>query len=173
MSYEYDHYLIEHRGNVRKAFKWLKENLPETVVVDDDTDIEYQICFAHDESKDNPDEYAAYDAYFYGGNRSYATVKEFEKAFLYHLHRNPHHWQYWILVAYDDEKGQQIFEMPYKYIVEMICDWWSFSWKTGNLEEIFNWYEDHKDHIQLASKTRETVERILEEMKTKLSERDQ
>nr|DAE02562.1 MAG TPA: hypothetical protein [Siphoviridae sp. ctmYS12] len=29
-------------------------------------------------------------------------------------------------------------DMPYNYIIEMICDWWAFSWNKGNLQEIFN-----------------------------------
>ena len=36
---------------------------------------------------------------------------------------------------------ETILEMPYDYIIEMICDWWSFSWQSGNLYEIFKWYE--------------------------------
>ena len=51
--------------------------------------------------------------------------------------------------------------MPTYYIIEMICDWWSFSWKTGDLYEIFNWYEKRKDYIQLSESTRKIVEDIL------------
>lgn len=173
MGYEYDLYLLEHRENVKKAFEWLKDNLPDLMETENNVDMAYQICSAHDRSKNQLDEYDAYDAYFYGGNRSYAVVEEFEKAFLLHLHRNSHHWQHWLLPAYDDEKGSRVFEMPYEYIIEMICDWWSFSWKTGELNEIFNWYDDRKNHIQLAPKTRKTVEDILERIKNKLDETEQ
>lgn len=61
-------------------------------------------------------------------------------------------------------------EMPYKYVIEMICDWWSFSWSTGNLYEIFNWYEDHKKTMQLHKNTRKLVEDILSQIKKKLDE---
>ena len=58
--------------------------------------------------------------------------------------------------------------MPYKYIIEMICDWWSFSWNKGNLKEIFDWYDDHKNHMKLHKDTRKTVEEILNRIKEKL-----
>jgi hypothetical protein len=160
MSYEYDLYLAEHRANVAKGFEWIVANLPE-LVEDFDDDTRYAITSRHDLSKDQRDEYEAYDAYFYGGNRSHKVVQDYNVAWLLHLHRNPHHWQYWILINDNPKEGEIILEMPYKYIIEMICDWWSFSWKTGKLTEIFEWYEEHKDHIKLAPKTRATVESVL------------
>ena len=60
--------------------------------------------------------------------------------------------------------------MPYKYIVEMVMDWWSFSHAKGNLYEIFSWYDEHKAYMKLSNKTRKTVEDILEKIKTKLDE---
>lgn len=54
------------------------------------------------------------------------------------------------------------------YIIEMICDWWSFSWQSGNLYEIFKWYEEHSKYIKLAQTTKITVEYILDNMKKKL-----
>ena len=52
----------------------------------------------------------------------------------------------------------------------MIGDWWSFSWKTGNLYEIFDWYDTHKNRMILSEHTRELVEEILEKIKVKLDE---
>ena len=135
MSFQYDQYLTQHRSNVKRGFDWIAENLPELLV--DGFDYGWQIEFAHDKSKDEQDEYEAYDAYFYGGNRSYAVMQNYQKAWLLHLHRNPHHWQYWILINDDPKEGEIILEMPYNYIIEMICDWWAFSWQKGKLDEIF------------------------------------
>ena len=59
-------------------------------------------------------------------------------------------------------------EMPYVHIVEMICDWWAFSWIKGDLTEIFTWYDKHKNYMKLHENTKKTVESILEEMKTKI-----
>ena len=54
--------------------------------------------------------------------------------------------------------------MPDCYIIEMICDWWSFSWKQENLHEIFKWYEERKNYIKLSDYTRRKVENILNKM---------
>ena len=58
--------------------------------------------------------------------------------------------------------------MPYWYVVEMICDWWAFSWSKGNLYELFNWYDKHKNHMKFHADTRELVEEILGKIKEKL-----
>ena len=60
-------------------------------------------------------------------------------------------------------------DMPFNYIVEMICDWWSFSWSKGDLTEIFTWYDEHKDYIKLSNYTRRNVENILRQIKRKLN----
>lgn len=170
MSREYDNYLEQHKANVRKGFEWIRDNLPE--VVSNIPNLEWQICFAHDESKTQPDEYEAYDRYFYGNNRSYQVVQDFNYAWLNHLHRNPHHWQYWILINDDPELGEIIMDMPINYIIEMICDWWAFSWDKGDLMEMFKWYDERKDYIKLSEKTRRGVENILGMIKEKLSDKN-
>lgn len=167
MSYQYNQYLEKHKSNVEEGFRWLQKNLPE---ITEGSGAEHNIIFAHDQSKMEPDEYEAYDAYFYGGNRSYAVVEDFRKAWLLHIHRNPHHWQHWVLINDDPEEGEIVLEMPYCYILEMICDWWSFSWSEGNLLEIFSWYEKRKSYIKLHPDTRKCVEDILAKMKTTLEQ---
>lgn len=168
MSVQYDNYLTEHKENVAKGFRWLQENIPEVI----EDGFEWQICFNHDASKTDPEEYDAYDAYFYGNNRSYSVVQNFNKAWLRHIHNNPHHWQHWILINDEPKEGMVVIDMPYIYVVEMICDWWSFSWKKGDLNEIFGWYEDRKDYMKLSANTRRSVEYILGKMKDKLEEKD-
>ena len=170
MSREYDLYLQEHKANVKKGYDWLKENLPDLIPNDMRLVLEHQICFAHDASKSELDEYDAYDKYFYGGNRSSQVVEDFNYAWLLHIHRNPHHWQSWILRCDEPDEGEIVLDMPYQYIIEMICDWWAFSWKSENLYEIFNWYDKHKDYIKLSHKTRITVEDILMQIHYKLDE---
>lgn len=171
MSQRYDDYIIEHRKNVFKAFQWLEENIPGVLSADEIKNEARHLCeFEHDASKYCIDEYDAYDAYFYGGNRSYEVVENFNKAWLHHIHNNPHHWQYWVLINDDPEEGEKILDMPYAYIIEMICDWWSFSWKQGKLDEIFSWYDEHKKHMKLSEYTRQRVEVILNEIKNKLSD---
>ena len=172
MSRQYDEYLVEHIGNVKKAWIWMLDNIiPDFTDELGDTstyDIS-QLIDLHDGSKHILDEYRAYDEWFYG-NKSYAAKQNFEKAFLTHIHRNPHHWQYWVLIHDDPDEPETIIEMEVPYIFEMICDWWSFSWKKGDLTEIFSWYDKHKDYIRLGTKTRKLVETILDAIKAKLEE---
>lgn len=169
MSVEYNDYLNEHIMNVNRAYDWLRTNLREVASPNCDfTSLLYYFGH-HDESKYNIKEYNAYDAYFYGPMSK--DVKEnFNYAWLHHIHENPHHWQYWVLINDDPEEGTIALDIPYKYVIEMICDWWSFSWKTGNLYEIFDWYNTHKNHMILSEHTRELVEEILNKIKVKLDE---
>lgn len=123
----------------------------------------------HDISKYSPDEYTPYDNYFYGEKSSTATIA-LNRAWLIHIHRNPHHWQHWVLINDDPNEGEIILDIPYNYIIEMICDWWAFSWNKGNLNEIFDWYEEHKNYMKLSDKTRKTVEDIMYKIKNNLEE---
>ena len=168
MSIEYDLYLTQHKDNVRKAYDWIKEHAEE--LVNSINPCDWQVREGHDDSKSDASEYDAYDAYFYGGNRSADVVQKFRVAWLRHIHRNPHHWQFWILINDDPNEGTILLDMPYNYILEMVCDWWSFSWKSGDLYGIFSWWDEHKAYIQLHARTRGTVESVLEIIKTKLDE---
>ena len=162
MSKQYDEYLNKHIDGVRRAFDWLDAHFQEI----HENMVDHQWIFGlHDASKYGADEYTAYDDYFYGGNKSYEVVKNFNYAWLHHIHVNKHHWQHWVL-QHDDEP-EEALDMPYQYIIEMICDWWSFSFVSGNLYEIFDWYGKHKD-MKLSDNTRITVEDILKMIKEEL-----
>jgi hypothetical protein len=160
--------LIQHKTNVYRGFEWIRDNLPEILTGTDN--YEWQLQYGHDQSKSDLEEYYAYDKYFYGGNRSYAVVQDFRKAWLHHIHKNPHHWQHWILINDNPGEGEILLDMPHLYIVEMVCDWWAFSWAKGNLYEVFSWYDEHKDYMKLSDATRKTVEDILGKIKAKLDE---
>lgn len=168
MSWDYDNYLQNHIENVQKGFRWMQEHLPGLIL----DEFDYSNILHHDNSKRQQKEYSAYDAYFYGRNKSYQVVKDFNYAWLHHIHHNPHHWQYWVLINDDPEEGTVALEMPYEYIVEMICDWWSFSWKSGDLRGIFSWYDKHKGGMILSDETRKTVEDILNKIEQYLNEHD-
>lgn len=174
MSREYDLYLEEHKANVAKGYRWIRENLPEIIELyyGNEYDLEQQICYQHDASKTEMDEYVAYDRYFYGGpqGKSYGAVKEFNYAWLRHIHRNGHHWNHYVLIHDEPDEGIETLDMPLNYIIEMICDFWSFSWKSGDLTEIFKWYDAHKNYMKLSPDTRNTVEMILDKIKDKLEE---
>lgn len=179
---QYNQYLDQHISNVQRGYEWLKENLPEVLSEDNYIhETSYygeldEIIEQHDKSKYNkvPDaenyydlacEWDAYNDYFYG-EKTPEVESAFNKAWLAHIHANPHHWQHWLL-QHDDE-GLEALEMPYVFIIEMIMDWWSFSWKTEKLDEIFDWYNKHKAGIIFNDKTKKIVESILDKIKEKL-----
>ena len=151
-------YIREHINNIGRGFKWFKENYPKAIA-----EIELTLVnqiMLHDDSKWGDEEYNAYDEYFYGEKENQDA---FNYAWLHHIHNNPHHWQHWVLM--NDDEGTVALDIPYNYIMEMILDWWSFSWKTGNLYEIFNWYADHEKIMILNENTKIIVDSILDKMK--------
>lgn len=170
MSWMYDDYLREHRAAVRKAYDWLVANMSDVLDADALTKAGQNIAH-HDESKESVEEYGPYDEYFYGRNKSAAVKANFNKAWLHHIHQNPHHWQHWVLLEDDGGAYDHVcIEMPPECIYEMICDWWSFSWRSGNLMEIFEWYEKHKN-MKLHPKTLVEVVSILGHMRNLLESR--
>ena len=181
---EYENYLRQHIGNVQKGYEWIKENLPDLVSVDNyfEETAYYgeldEIIAKHDSSKRTklPDadgyydlrcEYDAYANYFYG-EQTEEVKQAFDRAWLAHIHANPHHWQHWMLQ--NDEDGLILLDIPYVFCIEAICDWWAFSWKENKLDEIFSWYEKNREGILLSDKTRKTIESILDTLKKKLLE---
>jgi hypothetical protein len=158
MSTAYKTYIIEHVSNVTKAYNWLIEHNITS------ESLRTQISL-HDVSKYSDQENDAYDKYFYGDKTK--EVKEtFNVAWLHHIHNNPHHWQHWVLI--NDDDGTHALEMPKEYVIEMICDWWAFSHKSGNLYEIFDWYKSHKKNMILHENTKKLVEDLLNKIKEEL-----
>ena len=162
MSAQYDDKLKRHIANVRKAYFWIKKSLPEILLPG--YDYSWYIDF-HDDTKTVPDEYEAFDDYLFG-KRTKEVEQRYWRAKLEHRHRNPHHWEYWIL--YTSDGPPTALDMEYPYIIEMICDWWSFSWETGNLFDIFDWYDEHKKHMRMSKKTKKTVEDILAKLEERI-----
>lgn len=161
MSKSYDNYIIEHRTAVETAYQWLVDH---KIIKD-----QYrQVIDIHDVSKWGNEEYDAYDRYFYGKSKTKEVEEQFNFAWLHHIHANPHHWQHWVLV--NDDDGTHALEMPEEYIIEMLCDHWSFSHKQGKLDEIFKWYEDHKKTIIFHKNTKQRYEELLAAIKKALKE---
>lgn len=158
MSKQYDNYLLQHIGDVTKALMWMNDH----DFIDEDTmDVAKRHVRQHDKSKYFVQEYVPYDNYFYG-DRTDEVKEAFDFAWLHHIHNNPHHWQYWVLVR--DEGTFHGLEMPKEYVYEMIADWWSFSWKSGNLYDIFEWYATHGPKMILHPNTRKLVDDILDKI---------
>ncbi|WQJ53322.1 MAG: hypothetical protein [Wendovervirus sonii] len=161
---QYQEYLTNHIANVQKGFQWL---IDKHIVKDDNGTLRKQIE-QHDQSKYSEDEWNAYRDYFYANGDETA----FNKAWLHHIHNNPHHWQHWVLIN-DDGKMENAskticIQIPKNYIVEMVCDWWAFSWGKNNLTEISNWYNKNKDNMLLHEQSRKNIESLLAIIMSKL-----
>jgi len=186
MSLMYDKYIEQHKKCVEIACDWLLTKISDEVLNDIFPNLNEFILDRnirdHDMSKLSIKEYDAYDKYFYS-EKTDQVKKDFDYAWLHHLHCNPHHWQYWILkeddgpVLQNNQMTVKTLEIPDNYIIEMISDWWSFSWKSymashnkEDLYEIFNWYNDHKDRMVIHQNSKVKIEKILNEIKNKLDD---
>ena len=151
---EYTNYVIAHKERVSQVADWLKENLPEVFT---DVDLEFfdNLIDSHDESKFSEEEFEAYAQYFYGDKKN---KKEFENAWRHHWMHNEHHPEFWM--------GE---DMPYVFILEMLCDWGSFSIEKKDFKELSEFYFNKaKDDEEksLSEATKEVIEDILSKVDT-------
>lgn len=174
MSEQYDEYLDNHVSNVLRGYLWMTDN----GIMPYDSNLAQQLS-QHDRSKQDPEEYDAYDTYFYGcdtKNRPHDVELPFLYAFLHHLHHSPHHWQHWVLIQdTGEDHKEEVLDIPYNYVVEMVCDWWSFSWfkydgsgDFNDLYGVFDWYDINKQNIKLSECTRRSVEEMLSALREEL-----
>jgi hypothetical protein len=157
---EYRKYIEEHKDRVKQYAEWLKENLPELF---DNIDLELfnELIQEHDESKYSEEEFEAYAQHFYGPNKNNKNDLEFEEAWKHHWLNNEHHPEFWL--------GE---DMPYIYILEMLCDWGSFSIASGDFSELSKYYyEQAKDDPEknLSENTKIIIEEILEKINSVIS----
>jgi phosphoesterase RecJ-like protein len=151
----YEKTLLTHKANVIKAYEWLKKNLPELFTGKNIAELDQRIK-DHDNSKFEPEEFSGYEDKWVTKQRT----PKYEIAWEHHYKHNPHHPEYW--------NGK---DMDYISIIEMICDWWSFSFRDHDLYSIFDFYENtaKDDKMKnISPKTKETVEAILLKMENKL-----
>ena len=77
----------------------------------------------HDLSKFSPTEFCESVKYYQGSSSPINAAKAdkgYSLSWQHHKGRNPHHYEYW---TDNYDKGTTCIRMPYKYAVELICDW--------------------------------------------------
>ncbi len=84
--------------------------------------------------------------------------REYTAAWSAHIHRNPHHWQHWII--HRDDGTQHCLDMPDIYVREMMADWRGAAIAQNN-PDLLGWYQDRRDHILLSERTQCRVELLL------------
>lgn len=138
------------------------------------------VGLTHDLSKLRLDELLPYAASFYGpkypplleihgdargraldnGHYKEAVREAFEVAWLKHLHRNPHHWNYYV---YHTDRGKTlVLEMPERYRIEMVADWRGAGRAINGKDDTQAWYLERRNGILLAPETRAWVEGVLD-----------
>lgn len=127
----------------------------------------------HDWSKFLPCEWVPYANRFYNTHRKNdpTCTAEYEKAWLHHIHNNPHHWEHWVIPGVPPRQHNvQIFKpnavaipIPDKYLKEMLCDWYG----AGQMQEhgmtVLEWYEVNQYDIILHPDSRKRLKELLEE----------
>lgn len=117
----------------------------------------------HDWSKLTPAEWGPYVRSFYGPQpRTYEVKQAFDVAWLHHQHRNPHHWQHWLLR--EDSGKLKTLEIPDKFVREMVADWMGAGRAITGRWEVGEWYYKNRDTIQLHPTTRAHVELTIAEV---------
>jgi len=133
----------------------------------------------HDWSKFLPSEWFPYAEAFYGRGAQlrekkrktgYLTPDEtleldriqraFDRAWLSHQHRSPHHWQHHILR--EDSGGTKLLRMSIAEGTEMVCDWIGTGRAiTGKKGTTLDWYLRNRNNMALDYATRCMVEHML------------
>lgn len=146
---DYKQYVIDHKARVEQFADWLLENCSE-VLDEVDPDVFWDLIKAHDESKFSEEEFEPYAQKWFGDGKK---TREYDLAWEHHYMNNEHHPEYW-----DGE------DMPYIYILEMICDWGSFSIASGDMKELSDFYYNKAKadpEKNLSDATKEIIEDIL------------
>ena len=158
---QYMNYLEKHRDGVRRVYQ--ETLLP--VLLDQGIDaetlnkIEYNID-NHDISKYDPVEFIAYRNHFYDPkNHPRSGSKEYDYAWNHHQKSNPHHWNYWVMINDVDKPQVHPLDMPFEYIIEMLCDWQSAGHHYGN--SAYDWYSQNGKNMLLSENTRHLVEKYI------------
>lgn len=123
----------------------------------------------HDMSKFSPTEFWESVKYYQGTRSPIDACKEdkgYSMAWFHHRGRNKHHWEFWM----DDfEKGCIPKKMPFKYALEMICDYLgagrAYAGKGFTMESEYNWWLKKKIIVKMHADTFAFACEIMDHMK--------
>ena len=112
--------------------------------------------FMHDWSKFHPIEFWE-SVKYYQGNKSPIPVCKKENgvshAWQHHKGHNPHHYEYWT-DNYDRYERTTCHPMPYKYVMEMLADWFAagrtYNGKSFRVGDEANWWYTKRKNPNLA-----------------------
>jgi len=126
----------------------------------------------HDWHKFRPCEFGPYARHFYGSGRNISTGRDksgyykptdtgdkaFDMAWLFHARMGKHHWQFWAMADVAEIKA---FDIPDKYVMEMLCDWEGAGKAQGRIVPLKEWYETNSMKMILSPGTRSAIREKL------------
>lgn len=123
----------------------------------------------HDLSKFSPTEFWESVKYYQGTRSPIEACKEdkgYSMAWFHHRGRNKHHYEYWM----DDfEKGFIPKKMPFKYVLEMICDHLAAGRAyVGNkftMEAEWEWWQKKRPIVKMHKDTFGAIDQLMNDMK--------
>lgn len=131
--------------------------------------VPYVRLILHDWTKFLPREWFPYAQWFYGGWRqdhysgeSSAPLElksAYDYAWCHHMHKNDHHWQFWIMIF--DVGEEKILPMSDVARREMLADWRGAGRALG-FPDTCGWYHKNRDNIRLNEETRAWIEKQLD-----------
>lgn len=119
--------------------------------------------FVHDLSKYSPTEFLEGVKYFSGSYSPIMNCKRergYSPAWLHHIGRNKHHYQYW----YDYAAPVSSPIIPYPYFVEMVCD----TLAAGIVYQGKNWTKDYQLSYWLRTREKARVHPKVDLLLTKI-----
>ena len=138
--------------------------------------------FVHDLSKLYPSEFIPYAKHFYEEGKNITSGRDktgyykagetgdlaMDLAWSFHQKRNKHHFQFWVLIrdlptATKKSHYDVVFDMPLKYVKEMICDWRGAGRAQKNKTTTVDWYIKNREHMILSDSTRIIIEELLKD----------
>ena len=124
----------------------------------------------HDLSKYSPTEFFESAKYYQG---DYSPIRNckldigYSKAWLHHKGRNKHHYEYW----YDFNAPEKTPIMPFKYVLEMICD----TFAAGMVYEGKNWKNESQllywNKVKETAETHPKIKKLLDHVYEEVSEK--
>lgn len=162
---EYLEYLRNHISGVQRSWREIllpkiRSEVSEELI----SAVDFRVR-THDSSKYSSKEFDAYRLHWYPLKDEVQDEKTYDLAVLHHHHNNGHHPQFWIIVR--DSRKVEPQDMPLEYVLEMLCDWHSFTLKDPE-STAYRWYQENKDKMVFSDSTREKVEKFIGYLKEPL-----
>ena len=122
----------------------------------------------HDMSKFSPTEFIESVKYYQGTSSPIDACKKangYSMAWFHHRGRNKHHWEFWV----DDyQQGMIPKRMPFKYVLEMVCDYLgagrAYMGDKFTIEGEYKWWQERRKVVVMHRDTLALTDRLFEAM---------